>query len=376
MITKGKHHKHPKIVKANLGLHARHEWAIYGTTCGQIEPLAEQIIAQLQDTFQMAWVDADHQDKTADFTIAKAEKRIKYFGENTLNSYDQKSLLHPMDVALVNGNHYPAARQIVIIDPAKESSLLKRKDQLTQIDAILLIDQSQAIFPFIQELIDEYPAPVPVYHLEEIEPLIAQLTQALQEKQPPVKALVLAGGASMRMGTDKSQLVYFDEPHEQHLAKMLASLGLETYISKKDTTAKELYGFPVLADRLLGLGPFGAICSAFLFDPNAAWLVIACDMPFMDEETLKNLLSHRSAGHFATAIKAASKEFPEPLVTIYEPKAYPRLLAMLSQGVTCPRKFLINSHVQLLELTEERPLSNVNTREEFEEIKKGMGKGA
>ncbi len=372
MTTKEKHHKHPKIIKADLGMHARNEWAIYGTTCSQIEPLAEQIINQLQDQFQIAWVDADHQDKTADFTIAKAEKRIKYLGANTLNNYDQKSLLHPMDVALVNGNHYPAARQIVIIDPAKESSLLKRKDQLTQIDAILLKDQEQAIFPFIQDLIAEYPSTVPVYSLDKIEPLIAQLSQQLQEKKPPVKALVLAGGASMRMGTDKSQLVYFDEPHEQHLAKMLASLGLETYLSKKDTTEKELYGFPVLADRLVGLGPFGAICSAFLFDPNAAWLVIACDMPFMDEQTLENLLSNRSSGHFATAIKSAKKKFPEPLVTIYEPKAYPRLLAMLSQGVTCARKFLINSHVSLIELEDDLALSNINTKEEYEAVKKQL----
>lgn len=369
MTTPGKHRKHPKITKVSLGLHARQEWAFYGTTCGQIEILAEKIITPLKDQFQIAWVDADHQDKTADFTISKAEKRIKFLGENTFNDYDQKANLHPMDIALVNGNHYPAKRQIVVIDSAKEASLLKRKDQLTHIDAIILKTEDEVVFPFIQEIIDSYDNPPPVYHWAAIDQLVQQLKTYLDAHQVPVKALVLAGGASMRMGQDKSQLVYFEDPHELHLAKVCASLGLETYLSKRDFQEEQLYGFPVLADRFVGLGPFGAICSAFLFDPNAAWLVIACDMPFLDKATLDNLLKQRSPGHFATAVKSAKKEFPEPLVTIYEPKAYPRLLAMLAQGVTCARKMLINSYVHLLELEDDQPLSNVNTREEFEEVK-------
>lgn len=369
MTTKGKHHKHPKLVKAQLGAHARQEWAFYGTTCGQIEALVIPLMDRLAKHHAIAWVDADHQDKTADFTIAKAEKRIQYRSANTLNDYDQKALLHPMDVAFVNGNHYPAKRQIVVIDAAKEASLLKRKDQLTQIDAIVLKDSEQVIFPFIEELIQDYPQRPPVYQWTEMALLEQQLSEYLNAHRVPLKALVLAGGASMRMGQDKSQLVYYEDPHEQHLAKVCAALGMETYLSKKDTTAKELYGFPVLTDRFVGLGPFGAICSAFLFDPNAAWLVIACDMPFLDQATLEQLKAQRSPSHFATAVKSAAKPFPEPLVAIYEPKAYPRLLAMLTQGVTCARKFLINSHVELLELEDDRPLSNINTREEFEAIK-------
>ena len=175
------------------------------------------------------------------------------------------------------------------------------------------------------------------------------------------------------MGKDKSQLVYFADPHELHLAKICQELGLETFISKRDTEGDSLYGFPVLRDRFIELGPFGAICSALLTDPDAAWLVIACDMPFLDAATLRQLIEHRSPAHFATAIKSAAKDFPEPLVAIYEPKAYARLLAMLAQGVTCARKFLINSDIRILELMDDLPLSNVNTKEEFEEVKKQLG---
>ena len=75
----------------------------------------------------------------------------------------------------------------------------------------------------------------------------------------------------------------------------------------------------------------------------------------------------------ATAIKGKTKEFVEPLITIYEPKAYPILLSYLAQGYSCPRKVLINSDVEIVEVDDDL-IRNVNTPEEYqqaiEELKK------
>ena len=75
----------------------------------------------------------------------------------------------------------------------------------------------------------------------------------------------------------------------------------------------------------------------------------------------------------ATAVKGKKKEFPEPLVTIWEPKAYPIMLQFLAQGISCPRKVLINSDVKLLE-TDDVYIYNVNTPEEFDSVKKNLEK--
>ena len=58
----------------------------------------------------------------------------------------------------------------------------------------------------------------------------------------------------------------------------------------------------------------------------------------------------------------------EPLVTIWEPKSYPILLSYLAQGYSCPRKVLINSEVEIVEVADEL-ICNVNTPEEFEQVK-------
>ena len=127
---------------------------------------------------------------------------------------------------------------------------------------------------------------------------------------------------------------------------------------------------PIIADTFLELGPFGAILSAFRHDPNAAWLVVACDLPLLDAKTLDFLIKNRNLSAVATAFRSpqSADSFPEPLITIWEPRAYPILLSFLAQGISCPRKMLINSEIHLLHAPNNEALSNVNTPEEKAEM--------
>ena len=96
-----------------------------------------------------------------------------------------------------------------------------------------------------------------------------------------------------------------------------------------------------------------------------AWLVLACDLPFLDAPTLDTLLLARDPDFDATAFSSSHDGLPEPLCAIYEP-ARDRRPAQIAAGRNCPRKFLINAHTQLLEQPNPRALDNVNTVEEYE----------
>jgi molybdopterin-guanine dinucleotide biosynthesis protein A len=133
--------------------------------------------------------------------------------------------------------------------------------------------------------------------------------------------------------------------------------------------------FQGLPDSFLGLGPYGGILSAFREDPNAAWLVIACDLPLLSEKSLRQLLAARNPSAMATAFQSPDNEFPEPLIAIWEPRAYPVLLDFLSRGYSCPRKVLINSDAHLVQATDAAELTNVNVPEEYEAIKAALGRG-
>ena len=125
-------------------------------------------------------------------------------------------------------------------------------------------------------------------------------------------------------------------------------------------------GLAPLPDTFVGLGPLGGLLSAFQANPNAAWLVAACDLPFLSAATLRFLVGNRQPARLATALQLPGSEFPEPLVTIWEPAAYAHLLRFLSLGYACPRKALINSDAAVLPAPFPNDLRNVNTPEERE----------
>ncbi|MEP6948859.1 MAG: NTP transferase domain-containing protein, partial [Ginsengibacter sp.] len=160
-----------------------------------------------------------------------------------------------------------------------------------------------------------------------------------------------------------------------YLADLLKNLCEEVYIScradqQKATDSK----YPTLADTFTGLGPYGAILSAFREKPGVAWLVVACDLPLLDMETLRYLKDHRNISSIATTFESPFNSLPEPLITIWEPRSYPVLLSFLSQGYSCPVKALRNNDTTVLTTYNPEALTNVNTQEELEKAQKLLQK--
>ena len=102
-------------------------------------------------------------------------------------------------------------------------------------------------------------------------------------------------------------------------------------------------------------------------------MTLPCDTPFIDEELLNQLISNRNPSKLATCFHNPETKFPEPLITIWEPRAYPVLLQFLSMGYSCPRKVLINSDIEELTLEQPDKLFNANNMEEYEWVKEKLG---
>ncbi|MEZ5043108.1 MAG: NTP transferase domain-containing protein [Saprospiraceae bacterium] len=379
-----KHQKHTKLSTPALGQFARQEWAIIGTPCGNIQQLAFGLIERLKPTFALGYVDADHAgaDAAAAPISAKdatqAGAKVVYTDKINFHRFDRqekwdsfqyRTQFYGTDGVLVNGNHFSAQQQIVVIDPKKEASLQKKLDRLTAVQLFLLTAEGQAIPTYLKEAIPHW-ATIPVLAIDSISDIARFLSDALQQAIAPVAGLVLAGGKSQRMGIDKGSLIYYDQPQREHLADLLQNLSQEVWLSCRPGQEADLdTALSLLPDTFADLGPFGAILSAFRHNPNSAWLVVACDLPLLDKATLAHLIAHRNPSKLATAYLNPETAFPDPLVTIWEPRAYPVLLSFLAQGYSCPRKVLINSDIELLTIPDVSALRNVNTPEEFAAVK-------
>ena len=205
------------------------------------------------------------------------------------------------------------------------------------------------------------------YQLDEIDKISDHVERIIQQAIAPVHGLILAGGKSTRMGTDKGTLNFYGKIQRDIAIDLLEKHNLKTYLSVREE--QEISRENKITDKFVGLGPFGAICSAFQEDPNTAWFVLAIDLPFVNSEIIELLLKSRNPSKAATTVKGKNKQFPEPLITIWEPRSYKLLLNYLSQGYSCPRKVLINSDVEIVEI-DDKYIRNINTPEEFEAANK------
>ncbi|HEX2495054.1 MAG TPA: NTP transferase domain-containing protein, partial [Steroidobacter sp.] len=131
----------------------------------------------------------------------------------------------------------------------------------------------------------------------------------------PLFGLILAGGASTRMQRDKASLEYHGKSQVAWAFELLQSLCTATFISVRPDQRNDAARahFPQIIDRLSGVGPIAGISAALQEHPKAAWLVLACDLPFVSEATLQFLIEQRDPQRIATAYRSAHDGLPEPL---------------------------------------------------------------
>ncbi|EHH67339.1 NTP transferase domain-containing protein [Gluconobacter morbifer] len=187
--------------------------------------------------------------------------------------------------------------------------------------------------------------------------------------------LILAGGSSTRMGQDKAFLSYQGIPQLQAAYEAMAPLVEKCFVSvRPDQTADPLRArFPRIEDRGELRGPAAGILAAHEAYPDRAFLVVACDLPFLDETTLKTLIAERDDRHIAVACRSEHDGLPEPLCTIWEPEALDELVRQVERGQIGLRKLLADKEIRLLEPRTAGALDNINTPQEREAAQKRIG---
>lgn len=182
-----------------------------------------------------------------------------------------------------------------------------------------------------------------------------------------LKALVLAGGQSRRMGQNKALLPVHGLPQYAHLLDLLSHHATAVFVSCKagQESTYPAPGARYLTDAPETAGPLAGIMAAFAYDPRAAWLVVACDLVLLDHAVLAELIGARQPQRVATCFRSGFDGLPEPLAAIWEPNAVSPILKARAEGLQCPRKILMRSDVCLVEASDPLKLSNANTPEDL-----------
>ncbi len=188
-----------------------------------------------------------------------------------------------------------------------------------------------------------------------------------QNGTAPLYGLVAAGGRSVRMGREKGGLTYWRRPQVERTCRLLDPFCRDVFVSvrKEQKHRSWCAGRPQVHDLFRDLGPVSGLLSAMIRYPRAAWMFVACDMPFLNFWTVRALSDHRNPFRRATVYRSPGADIFEPVCAIYEPGFQTRVEEALGRGIQSLRRMLSRSSVEVVSIPEHRVLTSVDTPDEF-----------
>jgi molybdopterin-guanine dinucleotide biosynthesis protein MobB len=182
--------------------------------------------------------------------------------------------------------------------------------------------------------------------------------------------VILAGGKSLRFGSDKTLLEINGVRIIETISEKLKPFFPEVIIAGSG------FGIPgvrEVPDIYLDAGPLGGIHAGLTAASNETCFVVACDMPNLYTPLVKSLLA-RSADYDVVLPK--SGEYVQPLFATYKKKLLPQIERLLSQNIGTIIKLYETSKVCYIEVPlnkgnpENDIFYNINYRGDFEMYKK------
>lgn len=144
-----------------------------------------------------------------------------------------------------------------------------------------------------------------------------------------VTGIILAGGKSRRMGTEKGLVGFQGRPLISYAIDALAPHCDEILISANND-AYHQFGFRVIPDEIPGSGPMGGIWSCLKQSSNEVCAVLSCDTPLVDQEVIGKIL--RLSDGFDVAVPWHGDAFYEPLCAAYHKRLLPVFGGFIAEG--------------------------------------------
>lgn len=183
------------------------------------------------------------------------------------------------------------------------------------------------------------------------------------ESDRGTSAILLAGGYSARMGTDKAELPFGGVRLIEYQARRLRGLGIRDIVAAG--YAGPVEGTRFVPDIYPHRGPLSGVHAGLCAIENPRALVLAVDTPLVPEALLRDLLREHQGG--VTIAAHAGKT--EPLIGVYDRALAPVCEELLRGGRTAMRKLLDRAAVRLVAYTGDTMLlANCNTPEDYRAI--------
>lgn len=186
--------------------------------------------------------------------------------------------------------------------------------------------------------------------------------------QEKILGVVLCGGESKRMGSDKGLLLHGDKPWAELVSQKLKALNIPVAVSI-NAGQQEAYGKifslqDLIVDALPMHGPLNGLLTVHKQFPSKDVLLMACDIIDMQAGVLQQLIDSYEKHEDADFFAFEEDNFFQPLCAIYKAKALDEIYQQLTDGSLANYSFqyILNSrNTHRLKSFPKEAFTNYNT---------------
>ena len=178
--------------------------------------------------------------------------------------------------------------------------------------------------------------------------------------------IILAGGESRRMGTDKADLMYEGRTFLELQIVMGVRLGITDILVSG--YRGERCPLPVVADRIPDRGPLGGLEASLRATKHEKCVVLSVDVPLVPLEELVQLLECSAASPI-TILKNNGRE--QPLIGVYDRSLADEMLRELTESRGSVFAFINKTGYAVYEsMAPAAVFANVNAPEQYRSMLK------
>jgi molybdopterin-guanine dinucleotide biosynthesis protein MobB len=272
-------------------------------------------VAVVKDGAHNVQVDAPGKDSDrffsagADVALLGEQHFIRHHQQGDLIAF-LITLCSSCDIVLVEGHATTAIPKIWLSGPEGQRDVHVPPENKGQVIATLSRDQAtvDTLFPLVQSLITS------------------------RWERTPVWGCVLIGGRSTRMGRPKHLIREKDKTWLEHAVETLAPKVEQVVLSGAGDIPASLAALPRIPDAPGLAGPLAGILSVMRWQRTVSWLVMACDQPDVQPESLDWLLVQRQPGIRAVLPDLLGDGHLEPLLAWYDFRCRSQLETIAASG--------------------------------------------
>ena len=186
-----------------------------------------------------------------------------------------------------------------------------------------------------------------------------------------ITGIIVAGGKSSRMGTDKGFLKINGKTFMERIIKVLKPL-VNDIIIVSNNSDYDTFGHRRVEDIIGNSGPLAGLYTGLCHSETEYNLVLSCDVPLLNSKVLNILLE--GIDDVSEVIQLKSKDSTLPLIAIYQKHCLHRCLELLQNG---ERRLQVavegfTTKTILLDTSLEKYVKNINTMEQFKSMENGV----